>query len=333
MSKKKISIANSKLLKMKEWVTLEKAAQYISALLDEEVSVADVLLFGLDGHLRLSVNIGYAKAKKAEFCNEHELSMKLSEMLNNIDFTCSPEDVLPLLGKHGLPGGKYIYIENNKFLEIQEDVVSLDGLWDLPMIGAEKMAVLAHIELLSEESTIPFNFLEGTFIENGEGEMWQIQRTIQGREYPIECWEPLKNMMKKITLHKNRDQNIEELFEQYKKTTVGDNTQEFYWPNPSLPEESALVVSSRALMKFEKNVARLKEGGALSPREKRTYHNIIAALLEIILGKSPGIGSKHPDFNTEGEIIEHLKSFELPGLSKSTLENKFRDAKRTFSSN
>ena len=45
----------SKILKLKEWLTIEEAATRLSASAGEEVSGADVLRFALDGHLTLSV--------------------------------------------------------------------------------------------------------------------------------------------------------------------------------------------------------------------------------------------------------------------------------------
>lgn len=45
----------NKLLKLKEWLTVADAAGYLSILLKEEVSEADVLRLALDGRLQLSV--------------------------------------------------------------------------------------------------------------------------------------------------------------------------------------------------------------------------------------------------------------------------------------
>ena len=45
----------SRLFKLKEWVTLQDAAKYLSLTLDEEVSQVDLLRLVLDKHLTLSV--------------------------------------------------------------------------------------------------------------------------------------------------------------------------------------------------------------------------------------------------------------------------------------
>ena len=47
----------SKLIKLKEWVTIEQAAKHLSGIFEECVTDADVLQLALDGHLKISVNI------------------------------------------------------------------------------------------------------------------------------------------------------------------------------------------------------------------------------------------------------------------------------------
>jgi len=74
------------------------------------------------------------------------------------------------------------------------------------------------------------------------------------------------------------------------------------------------------------------EGDTLSPRSEKAHLNIIAALLEVIIGKSPGIEKKHPDFPNQARLIEHLCQFEMPGLSKINLELKFAAAMRSLES-
>ena len=44
------------LLKLKSWLTLRDAASYLSILLGEDVTEADILGLGLDGRLTLSVS-------------------------------------------------------------------------------------------------------------------------------------------------------------------------------------------------------------------------------------------------------------------------------------
>jgi hypothetical protein len=70
----------------------------------------------------------------------------------------------------------------------------------------------------------------------------------------------------------------------------------------------------------------------LSEKERKTYQNIIVALLDYIKGDLPQI-EKHPSFASEADMIALIsKQFNgYQGLSKTTLERKFSDSKKSFS--
>ena len=64
MSNKTSSI-KSKLFKLRKWLTIPETAKHLSLMFGEEVTEADILRLGLDGHLKLSVyfvNHAHAKA-------------------------------------------------------------------------------------------------------------------------------------------------------------------------------------------------------------------------------------------------------------------------------
>ncbi|KTD59296.1 hypothetical protein [Legionella shakespearei] len=69
----------------------------------------------------------------------------------------------------------------------------------------------------------------------------------------------------------------------------------------------------------------------IHPRTEATYQNIIAALLEYISGKTPGIG-KHPSFTNESQLIDHLadKYQGYSGMSVSSLSRKLPLARNNF---
>jgi hypothetical protein len=48
-------VTNNLKLRLREWLTVDEAVQPLSAILDEQVTEADVLRLALDGHLKLSV--------------------------------------------------------------------------------------------------------------------------------------------------------------------------------------------------------------------------------------------------------------------------------------
>lgn len=67
----------SKLFKLKKWLTLDEAANHISNVLGEPVTLADIYNFALDEHLILSVNfVNIVKAKKVTFIKKGDVKYK-----------------------------------------------------------------------------------------------------------------------------------------------------------------------------------------------------------------------------------------------------------------
>ena len=71
----------------------------------------------------------------------------------------------------------------------------------------------------------------------------------------------------------------------------------------------------------------------IHPRAEATYLTIIGALLELALGKTPA-GKPQSVFESQAAIIDTLLAHHAkkPGISKTTLEKKFADARRRLHS-
>ncbi len=95
-----------------------------------------------------------------------------------------------------------------------------------------------------------------------------------------------------------------------------------------LRDEKDAIESERNSLK-----ATVDKMGAPGERAETTYQNIIAALLDFIAGKLPGI-EKHPSFTSEAKLIEAIASHYrgYSGLSQSNLSRKFPEAKRALQS-
>ena len=79
----------------------------------------------------------------------------------------------------------------------------------------------------------------------------------------------------------------------------------------------------------EAGIRQAKQAQEPSPRSESTYLNIVAGLLTLLLGHSPS-GRPYSSFNTQDAVISTLIAHhgEQLGISQSTLENKFAQAKR-----
>lgn len=79
----------------------------------------------------------------------------------------------------------------------------------------------------------------------------------------------------------------------------------------------------------ETDVRRVKQAQEPSSRSESTYLNIVAGLLTLLLGHSPA-GRPYSSFNTQEAVISAMIAHhgDQLGISQSTLENKFAQAKR-----
>lgn len=95
----------------------------------------------------------------------------------------------------------------------------------------------------------------------------------------------------------------------------------------SAEEFQALQAKCDALKKA------LAKNAAPGERSERTYQHIIAVLLQCIEGELPDLEA-HPAFASEAKLIEFILEHypRTEGLSKSTLQRKFPEAKRALQS-
>lgn len=99
------------------------------------------------------------------------------------------------------------------------------------------------------------------------------------------------------------------------------------WARESMLERKSLIAERNDLL------AQVNQVNVPGERSETTYLNVIAALLDCIVGNLPNI-QRHPSFPSEAKLIEaideHFRGY--AGLSKSNLQRKFPEAKRTLKS-
>lgn len=139
-----------KLFKLKSFLTLEQAAEYLTSILDEPVCVADILQLALDGRLTLSVNfVNHASAHPGKIVRytRQEISA-LAAARNYIDDLNWVDDLFAIFQakKTGRPTDEITpkimcsrNLGNDHWMTFdRETVTKLEGVWDLPMVGGEK---------------------------------------------------------------------------------------------------------------------------------------------------------------------------------------------------
>jgi hypothetical protein len=226
----------------------------------------------------------------------------------------------------GIPYG------NKEFLVLDDAVVSIGGLWDLPMVGGEALDVEHRYQRETGGPSVTLSILEGAFVER-DNVVCQIQNNFDDDDSSDRLERRIlkeklsKNQANKLRMqHKTLRRKLEE---RWKK-----NPSSRYYPAGGLPADAVFVVRTASLRAFEQSVLDnppSQNDKPLGRREETTLLNIAGGLLGLLLGQSPG-GKPHSVFKSQAAIIDALLGTYpgRPGMSKRTLEEKLALARRSL---
>ncbi|EBV1891817.1 hypothetical protein D9P64_13510 [Salmonella enterica subsp. enterica serovar Kibi] len=156
----------NKLFKLKEWLTLEETSRRLTTSLQESVSVADCLQLALDGHIKISALIEktkYGVLCKEDGANNDLLSGFIDSMKNNEKFT---NEFIKVAETSASAYSNLAGIEFRRYGGIFRIGA---GIYDLPMIGAERLDVLHLCSMLQNREPATFFCLEGAFLNHNDG--------------------------------------------------------------------------------------------------------------------------------------------------------------------
>jgi hypothetical protein len=267
-----------KLYQLKKWLTIEDTARHLSIVFDEPVSEADVLRLGLDGHLKLSINfINGAVARCGNVVTYDQAKMyilprdtskvTIEDLMPRYLNTVTIADELPEEIKKGLEDQTLCYafaglpIRDNEVLELEKEISrlsKLNGVYDLPMMGGERLDVEHKYQMLTDCVEVTGVFLDGAFVVSSDGKWCQLQEHFNDNPYSNSD-EKKKERAKKPLYHP-------------------DN----YYPAGGLPDDSVLAVRTSELTEFESRISE-SEGvieKPLSTTERTTLLTVIAALCD-----------------------------------------------------
>lgn len=206
-----------KLFRLRSWLTLDEAVEHLSVLFGESITRAELLRLALDGEFTLSVRFVFAVYGKG------------GPAIPSSDARVT---VVPGLDGEIIQIGHGISIDGDRVIDLRPEVRSLTGVWDLPMIGAEQIAVEREYQALTSGPDLDLFDLEGAFVCDGE-EYWQLQEHFSKNEY----------------------------FSRSNLKEPWTNPRNFY-PAPGLPDDAVFVVRPNSLRDL---IARVQAGEPESP--------------------------------------------------------------------
>ncbi|HEX7047027.1 MAG TPA: hypothetical protein VF275_05605 [Gammaproteobacteria bacterium] len=294
----------SKLLKFKEWLTLEETVRHLSIIIDEEVTEADVLRLALDRHLQLSVNfVNGAKANLMRVIPMKEMPMFVARMseVGGIEFpldilrnNVKPDEVpsLPDEIRRGLEDGTLCLIQEqgtaigeDKTLRAERGVKTLHGVWDLPLIGAECLDIEHHYQQLTGGPEITLADVEGPLVQSPEGELYRLLESWDENEFQSGSSASLEKLKQCIVENNIEASKAGELLRKHKadrhkflekqrRWTDSDR----YYPAGGLPDDCVFVVRTSSVQEFQARMTDSTKDRPVSTRERNKYLEIIAAL-------------------------------------------------------
>lgn len=289
----------SKLFKLKEWLTVPDTAKHLSIAFGEEVTEADVLRLALDGHLKLSVNFvnhAYAKHGKVVYIPEDELlaAIKAGNLPDELEWgTFSPEMMAHAPGIPDDQKGKPVtylrslQLDSDRYLNLKPEVTSISGVWDLPMLGGEKLDIEHAYQMMTDGPGITLETMEGSFVERADGDMCQLQESFDDNEYQAGSNAQLEKIKTKIAIENLGKAEAEKLLNQHKEdrkkylSRRRENRNNDYYPAGGLPRDAVHVVRTEELRNFEQRISdSFETDKPLKTTERNTLLTIIAALCD-----------------------------------------------------
>jgi hypothetical protein len=153
----------NKLFKLKKWLTLKQAIGYISVVLDEPVTEADIYRLALDEHLILSLNLVNGAYGHLGFIR------KMSLNLIDNDSPCEP-------GFESIPSEAMdnTFFAGNGAATLDTDTVEpFLGVWDLLPTGAGRHKLESDYHQLVDNISVKVmtDDIEGVFVIDREEEI------------------------------------------------------------------------------------------------------------------------------------------------------------------
>lgn len=192
-------------------------------------------------------------------------------------------------------------------------VETISGVWDLPMIGGERLDVEHKYQQMTDGPGVTLIDIDGAFVADPDGKIWQLQERLDLKELR----EQANTAAAGDSAKDNQENKVQGPY---------DNHGHGYYLVGGLPEDSVLVVRTSALREFEERID-MSAGGEKPPsmRAEASDLHIIAALLATIM--------ENKLFPSEEKLRASIADMYrgYAGCTERTLADRFASAKRSIS--
>ena len=320
----------SKLFVLKNWLTLDEAASFLSGTLQEPVTVPDLLRLALDGHLVLSANfVNGTTVNLGERKNWDDARLVLfPDLCQSEPFRLEPElaTLLKDFPKHGTRQEQHEWLSSNReisehpkivifiagdrisedsVLEWKKEIASIQGIWDLPNSGGALLDVEHLLQSLVSGVEVTGTCLDGAFVVSRDGQTYaRLLEHYENNPYIKE------------------QENVQDQITRIRKYPYGDPNS--YYPRGGLPDDAPIVVRPAALTAFLAVVAG-DVGGTDALIEKPLEERERASLLRII--RALEVMAKLPPRGAATSIEAQLQKLGFSKPSEATIRKVIEQAR------
>lgn len=189
----------------------------------------------------------------------------------------------------GIGEGRYLNIDYDK-------VYSIEGIWDLPMIGGEELDVEHYYQSLIGGPKITLNNIDGAFVENGE-KIYQLMENFDDNEFQSGSKAELQSYKKLFQTGEISEEQFIEFKNNHKierknflEIQRSQPHHKNYYPAGGLPDDCIYVVRIDALRDFEQLLIdpdkKADKSNSHKERHAQTREQILGAAFAV-LGKWP----------------------------------------------
>jgi hypothetical protein len=152
-------------------------------------------------------------------------------------------------------------IDGERFLTLSDNVTTLRGVWDLTMLGSERLDVEHAFQNLTDGPAVTLVNIEGTFVEWPDGTICQLQEDFDDNEHQPGSLAALEKLKRRIAVDAIPPAKAEALLKRHAEQRKAFlerrkecSAKERYFPASGLPEDAVLVVRTEALREFEQSI-------------------------------------------------------------------------------
>ena len=267
----------SKIFKLREFLTLEESASYLKIALNEPVSITDLYRLALDGHLKISIDfVNHAYARKGKWVKTSDIEF----------YTKDFSDIFGKECKHTLPLNHELHVSDDNWISLKDKVESINGVWDLTMLGAEKLDIEHYYQQLTSGLEVTLVAIDGVFVEKDDV-ICQLQDRFSDKdihackEVHEDFIERLEQSLKNDELSKDQAKKIRDKLNKALERSTDKNRKredyEKYYPAGGIEDKGVLVIRTTEITRF---IQSLEEESTpkekpLGSRERNTFLTLI----------------------------------------------------------